>query len=77
VRISHSDLSATPGTPNMGFEGLVSKRRDRPYQAGQSKHYERTRWIESSDFAIKNVTVTLLPPNQRFASIQRIARAAA
>jgi hypothetical protein len=23
---------------NMGLEGLVSKRRDRPYQAGRSKH---------------------------------------
>jgi bifunctional non-homologous end joining protein LigD len=23
----------------MGFEGLVSKRRDRPYQAGRSKHW--------------------------------------
>ena len=26
----------------MGLEGLVSKRRDRPYQAGQSKH-----WVNS------------------------------
>jgi len=24
---------------NMGLEGLVSKRRDRPYQAGRSKHW--------------------------------------
>jgi bifunctional non-homologous end joining protein LigD len=23
----------------LGFEGLVSKRRDRPYQAGRSKHW--------------------------------------
>jgi bifunctional non-homologous end joining protein LigD len=23
----------------MGLEGLVSKRRDRPYQAGRSKHW--------------------------------------
>jgi len=37
VRISHSDLSTTPGTPNMGHKGLVSKRRDRPYQGGRSK----------------------------------------
>ena len=26
---------------NMGLEGLVSKRRDRPYQAGRSKY-----WVE-------------------------------
>jgi hypothetical protein len=24
---------------NVGLEGLVSKRRDRPYQAGRSKHW--------------------------------------
>ncbi len=24
---------------NMGLEGLVSKRQDRPYQAGRSKHW--------------------------------------
>jgi bifunctional non-homologous end joining protein LigD len=24
---------------DMGLEGLVSKRRDRPYQAGRSKHW--------------------------------------
>jgi hypothetical protein len=24
---------------NMGLEGLVSKRRDRPYEAGRSKHW--------------------------------------
>jgi bifunctional non-homologous end joining protein LigD len=24
---------------NMGLEGLVSKRRDRPYQAGRQKHW--------------------------------------
>ena len=28
----------------MGLEGLVSKRRDRPYQAGRSKH-----WIKNKN----------------------------
>jgi bifunctional non-homologous end joining protein LigD len=28
----------------MGLEGLVSKRRDRPYQAGRSKH-----WLEAKN----------------------------
>jgi bifunctional non-homologous end joining protein LigD len=27
----------------MGLEGLVSKRRDRPYQAGRSKHWVKNR----------------------------------
>jgi bifunctional non-homologous end joining protein LigD len=27
----------------MGLEGLVSKRRDRPYQAGRSKHWIRVK----------------------------------
>jgi bifunctional non-homologous end joining protein LigD len=33
----------------MGLEGLASKRRDRPYQAGRSKHWITggiRRWIE-------------------------------
>jgi bifunctional non-homologous end joining protein LigD len=28
---------------NMGLEGLVSKRRDRPYQAGRSKHWVKVK----------------------------------
>jgi hypothetical protein len=32
----------------MGLEGLVSKRRDRPYQAGRSKH-----WIKIKNRAIR------------------------
>jgi bifunctional non-homologous end joining protein LigD len=28
---------------DMGLEGLVSKRRDRPYQAGRSKHWLKTK----------------------------------
>jgi ATP-dependent DNA ligase len=28
---------------NMGLEGLLSKRRDRPYQAGQSKHWVKVK----------------------------------
>ena len=31
-------ISSVPRA-NMGLEGLVSKRRDRPYQAGRSKHW--------------------------------------
>jgi bifunctional non-homologous end joining protein LigD len=27
----------------MGLEGLVSKRRDRPYQAGRSKHWVKVK----------------------------------
>jgi bifunctional non-homologous end joining protein LigD len=27
----------------MGLEGLVSKRRDRPYQAGRSKHWTKVK----------------------------------
>jgi ATP-dependent DNA ligase len=27
----------------MGFEGLVSKHRDRPYQAGRSKHWVKVK----------------------------------
>jgi bifunctional non-homologous end joining protein LigD len=27
----------------LGLEGLVSKRRDRPYQAGRSKHWVKTK----------------------------------
>jgi len=27
----------------MGLEGLVSKRRDRPYQAGRSKHWNKVK----------------------------------
>jgi bifunctional non-homologous end joining protein LigD len=28
---------------NMGLEGLVSKRRDRPYQGGRSKHWVKVK----------------------------------
>jgi ATP-dependent DNA ligase len=28
---------------DMGLEGLVSKRRDRPYQAGRSKHWVKVK----------------------------------
>jgi hypothetical protein len=28
---------------NMGLEGLVSKRRDRPYQAGRSRHWVKVK----------------------------------
>jgi bifunctional non-homologous end joining protein LigD len=28
---------------NMGLEGLVSKRRDRPYQSGRSKHWMKVK----------------------------------
>jgi bifunctional non-homologous end joining protein LigD len=28
---------------SMGLEGLVSKRRDRPYQAGRSKHWVKVK----------------------------------
>jgi bifunctional non-homologous end joining protein LigD len=36
---SHLFLAAC----NMGLEGLVSKRRDRPYQAGRSKHWVKVK----------------------------------
>jgi hypothetical protein len=39
---------------NMGPEGLVSKRRDRPYQAGRSKHWIKLLFL-SSDLVLKPV----------------------
>jgi hypothetical protein len=34
------EIGPVPRAPcGMGLEGLVSKRRDRPYQAGRSKHW--------------------------------------
>jgi len=37
ARGARSARNTPPAT--MGLEGLVSKRRDRPYQAGRSKHW--------------------------------------
>jgi ATP-dependent DNA ligase len=38
-----ADAARAGAACNMGLEGLVSKRRDRPYQAGRSKHWVKIR----------------------------------
>jgi ATP-dependent DNA ligase len=36
-------LVAEHGGDTMGLDGLVSKHRDRPYQAGRSKHWVKVK----------------------------------
>jgi ATP-dependent DNA ligase len=45
---------------DMGLEGLVSKRRDRPYQAGRSKHWIKIKEPEASGDEPSNGSVRLV-----------------
>jgi bifunctional non-homologous end joining protein LigD len=47
---------------NMGLEGLVSKHRDRPYQAGRSPHWIKVKNPKSAAMVRAKKRVGELPP---------------